>query len=374
MISLHANRMTTLLVLIAGAGIAGAVQAAPATLRHAQQEVFRHAIGKARPYCVKIIADSTRLPTAITNKLVVPQDDEPTELGPNLQYAVAEGPSTGVIYSADGLIVTSSFHFVRKPSSIAVHLHDGRLFDAKLLGRDQVRKLAFLKIDAKDLPVANWAEQETIRVGQWAIALGWGFGGRQVAPSVGILSATNRMGGNAVQTDANLSPANYGGPLINVRGQVIGICVPMGTVPGETAGAELYDSGIGFAVPPAVLHRVADRLAKGQTIYRGLIGINLPRVSDRLGALIGGLAVPSPAKDAGLRVGDRIVQIDQHPIPHLHTLLRHMNYRAAGEQVHLTVLRDQEQLQFTLTLTAMKELGDIEVPTPAQEPETPNEK
>jgi serine protease Do len=354
--------------------IGPSAQAAPVTLRRAQQEVFHQAIANAQPYCVKIIADSTRLPTAMTENLVVTPEDEQQELGPNLQFAVAEGPSTGVIYSPDGLIVTSSFHFVRTPSSIAVHLHDGRVFPAKLLGRDQVRKLAFLKIQAAGLPVAEWVGADAIQVGQWAIALGWGFGGKEVAPSVGVLSAINRMGGNAVQTDANLSPANYGGPLINIRGQVIGICVPIGTVPGETAGVELYDSGIGFAIPGAVLQQVATRLANGETIYRGLIGINLPRMPDQLGAMIGGLAVPSPAKDAGLQVGDRIVQIDQHPIPHVHTLLRHMNYRAAGEQVHLIILRGQERMRFTLTLTAMKTLGDIESPPPDDPSETPDEK
>jgi len=351
--------------------------------RRAQSIVFRNAIERVRPAIVKIIADSTRLPAAATKKKIQKpiRRFEPVEVGPGLGYAVAEGPSTGVICSPDGLIVTSSFHFVRMPSKITVHLADGRSFPGKLLGRDQVRKLAYIRIDASNLPVPRWTDRSMIRPGMWAVALGWGFGGRHPAPSVGIVSAVNRMGGDVMQTDAKLSPANYGGPLVNVEGRVLGICVPLGTLPGETAGVELYDSGIGFAIGGWTLADVAPTLAAGQNIYRGFIGIRLSD-SDKIGAFVVGVADPSPAKNAGIRPRDRIIQIDNHAVPHVHTLLRHMNYRPAGESVRLIILRGQQHLEKTLELTAWKELGgfDPEPPTTTQEtkppepPEQPKEK
>src|SRR5262249_28458348 len=153
--------------------------------------------------------------------------------------------------SSDGYIVTSTFNFLRKPPVITVVLADGQRHVARLLGRDETRKLCLLKIDGvTNLAVPQIAPRAELRVGQWTIAIWLGLGGPQPEIWAGILSATSRISGKAVQSDANTSPANYGGPLVDLDGRVIGICVPL--TPGaqqEAAGAQWYDSGIGFAVP-----------------------------------------------------------------------------------------------------------------------------
>ena len=120
-----------------------------------------------------------------------------------------DGPTTGVIVSPDGLIVTSTFNFIRKPPVITVTLHDGSQHVAELLGRDETRKLCLLKIaGAKDLPVPQFVPRSDVKVGQWAISLGVGYGDEEPALSAGIVSATNRIFGKAIQTDANTSPVH----------------------------------------------------------------------------------------------------------------------------------------------------------------------
>ncbi|MCI0356859.1 MAG: S1C family serine protease, partial [Planctomycetaceae bacterium] len=167
--------------------------------------------------------------------------------------APGEGPTTGLVLSSDGYVVTSTFNFLRKPPIITVVTPDGRRHVAKLLGRDETRKLCILKVDGVNgWPVPELASRDKLKVGQWVVATGIGFGAAQPALSAGIISATSRISGRAVQTDVNLSPANYGGPLIDLEGRVVGICAPLSPHgAGEAAGAEWYDSGIGFAVPLA---------------------------------------------------------------------------------------------------------------------------
>ncbi|MEX0586667.1 MAG: trypsin-like peptidase domain-containing protein, partial [Pirellulales bacterium] len=129
------------------------------------------------------------------------------------------GPTTGLVLSEDGYIVTSTFNFIRKPPIITVILSDGTQKVAKLLGRDEIRKLTLLKVDvAGKLPVPQFAPRDQVRVGQWAITVGVGYGNQEPAVSAGIISATRRVSDHAVQTDANISPANYGGPLIDLEG------------------------------------------------------------------------------------------------------------------------------------------------------------
>lgn len=270
-------------------------------------------------------------------------------------FAIADGPTTGLVYSSDGLILTSSFNFVGDPLAIAVVLSDGRRFVAELLARDRVHKLALLKIDAKGLPVPSWARRSQIRTGRTAIALGRGFGTSRSTVSVGIVSATARMAGHAIQTDAKLSPANYGGPLIDLDGRVIGVCVPMGLQPGELVGVEWYDSGIGFAIPYDVVESAAARLAAGESIERGWLGISM--VPDPLpGVVILSLATNSPAERVGLQPDDRIMAIDGHVVWSENDLLRRMNCRGAGETVELTVARHSVPMAVQLTLAVSREI------------------
>jgi serine protease Do len=271
-------------------------------------------------------------------------------------FLVADGPTTGIVYSSDGLILTSSFNFVRNPVLITVKLPDGRRLVADLVGRDQVRKLALLKIDANDLPAPEWAPIESIRVGQWSIAVGRGFGSEMPSVTVGIISALHRMLGNAIQTDANLSPVNYGGPLLDRAGRVIGICVPMAQRPGELAGVEFYDAGIGFAVTKSRVDEIVAQLKNGVNFYRGWLGIQLDRNAPNE-VKIDKLDSKSPLLAAGVRTGDKILSINGKPVKHYGNLVQALYMIPAGEPVNLTLLKSGQEVGLTVMLARSEELA-----------------
>jgi serine protease Do len=266
-----------------------------------------------------------------------------------------EGPTTGVIVSADGHIVTSTFNFLKQPPVITVVLADGRRHVARLLGRDESRKICLLKVDgAADLPVPRLAPRGELRVGQWAVAAGRGSNAGRPTISAGIISATNRISGKAVQTDANTNPANYGGPLVDLDGRVIGICAPLSPgVQTEAAGSEWYDSGIGFAVPLDGLEAVLDRLKAGEVLKHPFLGLQAePFGHPPSGAEVKTVVAQSPAAKAGLAAGDRIVALGSVEIldaAHLQSVLhRHL----AGDDVMISFVRGGEKKSVTATLTA----------------------
>ncbi len=333
------------------------------TLR-ATQEVFRSVAASMKPYLVRIETVGGSQPRGF---LKTSDDGDKTKLpGPGNQFrenvganfVLADGPTTGVVYDANGYIIASGFNFVRDPVLISVILADGRRLVAELVARDQVRKIALLKVDASNLPVPTWVDVADVHVGQWAIALGLGFGGSDPAITVGIVSAHNRMLGNAIQTDAKLGPANYGGPLCDVHGRIIGICVPMAQRPGELAGIEMYDSGVGFAVPKHRVDEIVEVLKTGTSFYRGWLGIQIDRrVKD--GVVVGKVAVPSPMADAGIRSGDRILAINQKEIGHYGHLVQAIYMIPAGERVYLLVRRGEREFGAAITLARNVDLGAL---------------
>lgn len=302
-----------------------------------------------------------------------PRGQSPFRDAPGADFKLADGPTTGLIYREDGLILTSSFNFVREPSVISVILPDGRRLPARLLARDQVRKIALLQVDAEGLPTPTWVESKAIRVGQWAIALGMGFGTEKPAPSVGIVSAVGRMRGHAIQTDSKLSPANYGGPLVDLEGRVMGICVPMSQRPGELAGIELYDSGVGFALASDHVLPIAEQMCGGRSFQRGWLGIVVDPA--RPGeAVIQNIADPSPMRLAGGRVGDRIIRIDEQEIGHYGDMIRALSMTPAGEAVELTVQRGEEVRTLRVTLAPAERIGPLpDLPEPF-DPSNPEQK
>lgn len=171
------------------------------------------------------------------------------------------GPTTGLIISDEGYILTSTYNFRDKPPIITVTMHDGKKQVAKQLGSDEARHLCLLKIETSEkLAVPLPTPIGDLRVGQWAISVGVGYGDFEPAISAGIISALKRDQGRALQTDANISPANYGGPLLDIDGRVIGICVPLNPKAKDgKASADWYDSGIGFAIP---LSQLDESIAK----------------------------------------------------------------------------------------------------------------
>lgn len=290
-------------------------------------------------------------------------------------FRQADGPTTGVVWSRDGWIVTSSFNFLRDPSIITVTLADGRRLVAKLVARDLPNRLALLKVEAADLPAPRFAATADARVGQRVVAAGFGFASTTPAVSLGVLSGRDRMNGVALQTDAKTSPANYGGPLFDLEGRVLGVIVPLGATEDEAAGVDWYDSGIGFAITVEQVNRRLPRMQKGESLERGLMGIFLetrdptesvetpattPEGKPKLTIPGDGCLVTvdpvGPALAAGLRFGDVLLSVDDQPTTRLIHFRRAIAKRAAGDTVKVTWRRESEQFSAEIKLVKRSDL------------------
>lgn len=311
---------------------------APATARAVDtiaQETLREAVAKVTPSVVQIetVGGANRVG----------------------DLAVGTGPTTGLIVDADGHIVSSSINFAHKPSGILVRLPDGQRLAARLIATDHHRKIALLKVDGADpLPVPKFVEPKQVRVGQWAIAVGRAFDPEHTNLAVGIISALNRVWGKALQTDAAVSPNNYGGPLINLRGDVVGLLVPMSpTSDEEVAGVEWYDSGIGFAVPADLVLQTVSRLKAGEDLHTGLLGMSLQKSVAMSGpATVTSVLPNSPADKAGLEKGDRIARIDSANITQSAQIRYELAARYAGDTVKMLVRRGDKTIESEATLVA----------------------
>lgn len=252
-----------------------------------------------------------------------------------------EGNTTGVMISGDGLIITSTFNFVTRPPVITVVTSDGKQHVAELLGRDDTRKICLLKIAGADgLPKAEVADVEGVQVGQWALSLGVGYGDLSPAVSTGIISAKNRIGGRAIQTDANISPANYGGPLIDLDGRLIGICVPLNPQSQAIgAGVEWYDSGIGFAIPLSNAGDLIARLKDGERIEPAFLGVRAVVDPGGSGVRVEETVQQSAAEEAGIQPGDVIVSLDGKPVDDPVVLGQMISRCESGQQIALQVRR-----------------------------------
>lgn len=267
-----------------------------------------------------------------------------------------EGASTtGLVVSRDGEILTSAFVFATKPSSILVRLADGRRLPATKVATDHVTQLTLLKVEAADLKTAAVVSPEEIKVGHWSLALGRTLDTRIPSVSVGIISAVNRVWGKAIQTDAKVSPVNYGGALVDVSGRVQGVLVPMSPQSGELmAGVEWYDSGIGFAIPIESAMAAVRRLRAGSDLKRGLLGVTFE------GNAIYGtkpkidlLRYDSPAEKAGMKKGDIIVSVEGKPTARVAQVRHALGNKYAGESVAITFDRDGKQASVDVQLVAV---------------------
>ena len=285
----------------------------------------------------------------------------------NRQF-VASGPSTGTILTPDGWIVTSIFQFRGQPASITVVLPDEQRKAAKLVARDYSRELALLKIDTeKPLKAALVSDKSGWLVGQWTIALGKTFDFKVASRSIGILSAQGRIWNRAIQTDAKISPQNYGGPLIDLRGRVMGILAPLN--PGIATEGEVeqwYDSGVGFAVPLADILERLPKLQRGEDIYPGKAGFRCQSPDEFAPEIIlSGVTPGSPAAKSGMQAGDRIVAAgasrEQIKKVAMHSELKHiMGTLDAQQSMVFEVERDGSKKQFDVTL--VKELPTYREP------------
>jgi len=262
------------------------------------------------------------------------------------------GGGSGFLFTPDGFILTNS-HVVSQSSSIRVTLLDGRTLEANLIGEDPGGDLAVLRIGAPNLTPAELGESKSIRVGQVAIAIGSPFG-FQYTVTAGVVSAlgrslrsaSGRLIDNVIQTDAALNPGNSGGPLVNSRGQVIGV----------NTAVILPAQGVCFAIAIDTATFVAGRLIRDGRIERAYIGmagtnIRLPRRLVRFHHLPAESAVAaasvepdSPAQRAGLQPNDIIVSYGSQPVTAIDRLQRILSDDHIGVSSQLTVIRGTEKL------------------------------
>jgi serine protease Do len=275
---------------------------------------------------------------------------------------VGTGPTTGLVVSPDGYIISSAFNFAQKPSQILVYVDEGSPIPAELVCTDHNRRLVLLKVKTdKPLAVPEPAPVKEVRIGQWSIAVGRAFGdGKKPNISAGIISATNRVWGRAVQTDAKISPANYGGPLLDIYGRVLGVLVPLAQdgfgAPGpasEVAGVEWYDSGIGFAIPLEQINQLLPRMKEEKDLRPGKLGVSL-KGSDLFSGdvIIAAAAGGSPAQQAGFKAGDKIIEVDGVKITRQAELRHALMPRYAGDTLKLIALRGTERIEREIELVA----------------------
>ena len=281
-----------------------------------------------------------------------------------------EGNTTGVMISADGYLLTSTFNFIQQPPLISVIPSDGVRRFAKIVGRDDTRKICLLKIEGVEgMCVPEMVGLDEITVGQWAVSMGVGYGDSQPAISMGIISAKNRIGGRAIQTDANLSPANYGGPLVDIRGRMLGICVPLDPQSQAIgAGVEWYDSGIGFAIPMSGAEALIQRLKNGETISPAFLGVQaIPDPSGK-GLWIEQVVPKTPAAEVGLLREDVIVGVDGQEVTDMLRLRQVLNRFESGQEIELSIIKEGQTAETKIKLklgTPPKPNGE---PTPLEPP------
>ena len=283
------------------------------------------------------------------------------------------GLGSGIIIDKEGHILTN-YHVVQDVDEIKVILSDKRTFPAKIVGTDPKTDVAVIKIDdgvPHNLPVATLGDSDKVHVGDWVLAIGAPFGYTQTVTH-GIISAKGR--GNVgpgddyedfIQTDAPINPGNSGGPLVNLRGEVIGINTAIATSVGQF-------SGVGFAIPINMARAILPTLIKGGKVSRGFLGVIIQNVdedlahqfglSDNNGALVAQVNKDSPAKKAGIKVGDIITRYDGKPVDDTRHLRNMVAATAPGAKAEVTVFRNGKELTLTVTvgkLTA-EETGETE--------------
>lgn len=266
----------------------------------------------------------------------------------------AQGPTSGIVISEDGYLLSSLFRFEEDPASIIVRFADGEKAVAQMVARDFSRKVVLLKCDAKQkLKPISLLDPQKLFVGQTTIAIGRVYDTNMPNVSVGILSAKNRIWDRAVQTDAKISPSNFGGPLISLTGEVIGLLTPM--EPGDESangGVQWYDSGIGFAVGLDAILANLSSLKSGNDLKRGMVGIGFKGSNQYADpAEISVCFEGGPAAKAGLQSGDMIVEVAGRAIDRQASFKHAVGSYYAGETVEMTINRDGESKKVSVTLT-----------------------
>jgi serine protease Do len=285
------------------------------------------------------------------------------ERGPRRPRHTVRSMGSGFIINPAGYIVTNN-HVVEGATDIRVKIDDGREMAGTVVGRDPKTDLALLKVEATGLPVIPLGDSTQLQVGEPVMAIGNPFGLERTV-TTGIVSATGRVIGQGpyddfIQTDASINPGNSGGPLINSRGQAVGINAAIFSQSGGSVG-------IGFAIPVNQAKSVVTQLVASGKVTRGWLGVTIQpltaelakgfNVTEGTGALVAGVQDGSPAARAGVKAGDIITHYDGQKVATSADLPKLVAATAVGRQVPVTVVREGKKVALNVTVAQMDEPG-----------------
>lgn len=284
-----------------------------------------------------------------------PRQQQPRQQ-PKQNEPVQSGLGSGVIITDDGYIVTNN-HVIADADKLEVLMNDNSTYDAKIIGTDEASDLALIKIDAKGLSPVTFGDSETVKVGEWVLAVGNPFGFNSTV-TAGIISAKARsLGQNGkkgglsiesfIQTDAALNPGNSGGALVNLKGELIGINSAIYSNTGSY-------SGFSFAIPTTIVKKVMTDLRQYGTVQRAVLGCQVIELDAALakekkitatkaGLLIASVADRSTAKELGLKEDDVITAINNVEVHNHAQLVEQLNKFRPGDKISITYVRDNQK-------------------------------
>ncbi|MGF1515736.1 MAG: HhoA/HhoB/HtrA family serine endopeptidase [Elainellaceae cyanobacterium] len=322
------------------------------------------AVGKA---VVRIDTERT-----VTRRFSNPLFDDPffrpffgEQTGPNPSFEQRlRGQGSGFIIDGNGLVLTNA-HVVDRADRVSVRLKDGRTFNGEVLGADEITDLAVVQITGSaDLPVATLGDSGQVKVGDWAIAVGNPLGLDNTV-TLGIVSTLNRSSSAVgipdkrlefIQTDAAINPGNSGGPLLNDRGDVIGV----------NTAIRANANGIGFAIPINKVKEITPQLARGEQVDHPYIGVQIATLTPRIaqdnnrdpnatvvlpevnGVLVTGIQPGTPAASSGLRRGDVIVSVDNQAVTSAADLQTQVDSTRVGQDLQLQVRRGEQSVRISV--------------------------
>ncbi|QQS53667.1 MAG: DegQ family serine endoprotease [Candidatus Competibacteraceae bacterium] len=281
----------------------------------------------------------------------------------------ANSLGSGFILSSDGYILTNA-HVAQDADKIIVRLSDQRERPAKLIGVDEMTDVALLKIDGEELPAVKIGDSDALEVGEWVLAIGSPFGLEHTATQ-GIVSAIGRNLPSGtyvpfIQSDVAVNPGSSGGPLFNLRGEVIGI------------NSQIYSSsggymGLSFAIPIKLAMQVVEQIKSTGEVTRGWLGVLLQAVNNDLadafkldrprGALVAQILPDSPAASAGFKQGDVILRYGGEPVEESSQLPRMIGVTPVGKTVAMSILRNGEPLEIKATIARLEAVTEETVST-----------
>lgn len=304
-----------------------------------------------------------------------PNDALPPELEEQ-QSRPRGGVGSGFIMSEDGYVITNH-HVVSGADQITVTLNDRRVFQARIIGTDELSDVALIKIEAENLPTVEFGDSEAVRVGEWVLAIGSPFG-LEFSAAAGIVSAKGRaVPGNQtnyvsfIQTDVAINQGNSGGPLFNLEGKVIGI---NSQILSSTGGS----NGVSFAIPSNVALNVVEQLRDTGAVSRGLLGVLIKDVDYALaeafymprpmGAFVDEVQPGSPAEAAGVLNDDIIMAFNDREIESSSMLPFYVGQVRPGTSAELTIMRNGETIALEVVVGALPGSGVAATSVPAEPP------